>query len=1667
MEPVVVRSGRRGRKRKQDVQNGLDDRQAKKQVVETRSKAYVGRYAKKEFKGSGVFLGKIVSYDTGLYRVEYEDGDCEDLDSAELRQFLIEDADLDDGLILRRKNLDELIANRNWKAKVVVEKNIQAPVDAVDKIEAPTLSELSNECANEGDAVQVDDDADSSSDSCEHAQYQDFSPEADTLVVPPPHLPPSSGNIGVQEEFVSHLFSVYGFLRSFSIRLFLSPFELDDFVGSLNCPASNTLLDAIHVALMRVMKRHLEMLSSNGSELASKCLRFNDWSLLDTLTWPVYLVQYLMIMGYTNGPDWKGFYVDALEKDYYTLSAGRKLLILQMLCDDVLESDELRAEIDMRQEAEVGTDSDAVATVAAENGPRRVHPRYSKTSACKNEEAMGIIADHGAKCSCSSTSLDVKGREVNADDIVDDGNGDECRLCGIGGTLLCCDGCPSAYHHRCIGVSKMSIPGGAWYCPECTINKVKPPITRGTYLRGAEVFGIDSYGQVFLGTCDHLLVLKFSIRSEPHLKYYSQRDIPKVLQALYSSMQHLALYSEICKRILQYWDIQKDLLRILETVEMQKQSANLDTTVSCLENSSKEPGSNKNLLGIMTQTENPSEQRSSDTLTKQVSCFKNTELLEQVKVDWTVSSSSVIQQADSADLTQQSLSVKSSLTEFAMSTSGNSSVSYGGHSRGMCGGNTCSQSRESNVVVTGGGYRNSSDEYLYMGSNFKPQAYINAYTHGDFAASAATGLAVLSSEENQVSESHASDNRRKVSANYSLQIKAFSSVAARFFWPNFEKKLVEVPRERCGWCLSCEASVSSKRGCLLNAAASNATKGAMKILACLRPVKTREGNLSAIASYIMLMEESLHGLTGGPFWNPTYRKLWRERVEQATTCGAIKPLLLDLEENIHAVALSGDWVKLVDDWSVGSPASQNGTFAAASTQKRGPSGRRGRKPAAISEVASDDFLDNLGDFNWWRGGILSKLILHRGILPRSVVKKAAHQGGCRKIPGIYYAEGSEIPKRSRQCFWRGAVEMSKNVSQLALQVRYLDLHIRWSDLVRPEQNLQEGKGPETEASAFRNASVCDKKIAADNIIYGVAFGNQKHLPSRVMKNMIEIEQTQDGKEKYWFSELRIPLYLIKEYEENVDKVHLPLADKPVNALSKLQRQQLKASRKDIFSYLSCKRDNLVKCYCASCELDVLLGKAVKCSLCEGFIHEHCTIKSMSHRNGIVGSLITCKKCSLPKTLPQRETINGSPTSPLLLQGVAFQNALTINKGTKLKSFNQPQKFVKHVESSSEMKSATHSSALVPKDRRKLCSWGLIWKKKNTDDNGIDFRLNNILLKGNSGGSWARPVCVLCQRPYNSDLMYIHCNTCEKWYHAEALELEESKIFNLVGFKCCKCRRIRSPVCPYLDPESKKTLEAKKPRARILKAGNSEVEPDNGTIYEQPKDLESSPPMLPANEEVAEDDPLLFSLSMVEEFAEQNSETDFEWNTVAATPCTAPQKLPVRRHMKNEMNVDEISTSNLPQVELSTPIERNNLLNPAEESLSPHMDWDVSKNESDDGVLDYDGLNYEDMEFEPQTYFSFTELLASDDGRQVDEVNTFREGFQDQFGAGINNQQEPSISVEYGSDIVPCRICSRTEPSADLSCQICGICIHSHCSPWVEPSSSMEGNWRCGTCREWQ
>ncbi|GAB4859715.1 hypothetical protein Ancab_011195 [Ancistrocladus abbreviatus] len=1730
MESVAKRPvGRPRKRRRNDVKNVAGNQQSrpgsqpKKRVVDIRGTPIVGRYVLKEFKGSGVFLGKVVDYDAGLYRVDYEDGDCEDLDSGELRESLIGEEYFDDDLKERRKKLDDVVSNKRVKLMQGSDKGDSVAVkndsckEGKDSGETSMKSELPN---GEVNASEVDDDADSSTDSCEYAQEWDTRSESEVPVIPPPEFPPSSGTISVPEECVLHLLSVYGFLRSFAIRLFLSPFTLDDLVGCLNCTVPNSLLDAIHVALLRTLRRHLESLSSDGSELAIKCLRYIDWALLDTLTWPVYLVHYLMVFGYSNGDEWKGFYVDALEQDYCTLSVAQKLMVLQILCDDALESAEIRAEIDMREEAEVGIDADGLTSVPPEIGPRRGHPRYSKALPGMFSQPLVAGAESNGLIPSNSGGSYHNG---DAAVIVEDANGDECRLCGMDGTLLCCDGCPSAYHSRCIGVGKMYIPEGPWFCPECAVSKIGPTVTVGTSLKGAELFGVDSYGEVFMGTCDHLLVLNVSA-GMPSTRYYNCNDIPKVLKTLHSSVHHSVSYSGICQAILKYWEMPQEVLPLPATVQTTRDSGNsgevavLPIVIHPFSESGSENTSEKvvvekyphagecmadNVAGSTTEncSGKPGFHETSFDATNQIhptsgprSCTNmNIKLSEQSKTDSTMASSSVTLEAGVSSLTQQGFGDGSRVSEFASCTSGYNDISVGRQRLGgRVSANALGCGKEGINAVGGGSDQKLRDNCLYMGSSFKPRAYTNHYVHGDFAASAAANLAVLSSEDNRVADVNALNNPRKVmSANILQQVKAFTLAAVRFFWPNPDKKLVEVPRERCGWCLSCKAAATSKKACLINAAALNATRGAMKIISELHLAKNIDGGLYGIAMYTQYMEESLHGLIVGPFLDASYRQQWRKQVQQISTCSEIKVLLLRLEENLRTIALSGEWSKQVDNLMDESSAAQN-TCLAGSTQKRGASGRRNRKQLSTSEVFVEEVCEKLSGFCWWRRGKVSKLVFNKGTLPRAMLRRAARQGGSRKICGICYAEGSDIPKRSRQLIWRAAVEMSKNASQLAVQIRYLDHHVRWGDLGRPEQNLHDGKGPETEASAFRNAFICGKKLVDDKIMYAVTFGQQKHLPSRVMKSIIEKEESDDGKDKYWFLEARVPLYLIKEYEENVEKVGFSPASNLRDTFSKLQSRQLKASRKDIFLYLARKKEDLAACFCASCHRDVLLRNAVKCSECEGYCHKDCTLSSAIPMKEDVEFIITCRLCYHGKVLPQSNSSVESPTSPLALQGQEYQKAPAVSNSAKQKGNHQQTSSVGTIESCSEMKTAAPDSSLVTKNRKRLCHWGLIWKKKNADDTGADFRLKHIMWRGNPDMKVESPLCHLCQKPYNRNLMYIRCETCQDWYHADAVELDESKILELVGFKCCRCRRIKSPVCPYADPDRKKS-EGKKARVKSSKRGKAEADSVSHTLSELTESSIPTTPISPIEEDVfiQVDDPILFSVSKVELIPEQKPDGDFEWD---ARSGLGPQKLPVRRHMKNEKDADVFTGFNPSQVELSAPLESADLTDPVE-SFPSHAEWDVSASGPEDGVpVDYENFyyksedfepqtenfNYEDVDYEPpQTYFSFTELL--DDGGEPEGADasgniscrwedlTFtnsQSGFPEQceLSTRSNGHMEPVSSVEPAV-YVPCRMCCQTAPAPDLSCQNCGLKIHSHCSPWEDLSE--EESWKCGNCRGWR
>lgn len=160
----------------------------------------------------------------------------------------------------------------------------------------------------------------------------------------------------------------------------------------------------------------------------------------------------------------------------------------------------------------------------------------------------------------------------------------------------------------------------------------------------------------------------------------------------------------------------------------------------------------------------------------------------------------------------------------------------------------------------------------------------------------------------------------------------------------------------------------------------------------------------------------------------------------------------------------------------------------------------------------------------------------------------------------------------------------------------------------------------------------------------------------------------------------------------------------------------------------------------------------------GFCHKQCATSSTVNMSEEIEFLIICKRCCETQAATRVESSNGSPTSPLLLQGRDFPNPVTATKHGKLVGCKGSSASFGTLEHSSEVKS-TNRSAVAKKNRN--LNWGLIWRKKNCEDTGIDFRLKNILLRGNTDRDLIKPLCHLCNQPYNADLMYIRCETCQR------------------------------------------------------------------------------------------------------------------------------------------------------------------------------------------------------------------------------------------------------------------------------------------------------------------
>ena len=421
----------------------------------------------------------------------------------------------------------------------------------------------------------------------------------------------------------------------------------------------------------------------------------------------------------------------------------------------------------------------------------------------------------------------------------------------------------------------------------------------------------------------------------------------------------------------------------------------------------------------------------------------------------------------------------------------------------------------------------------------------------------------------------------------------------------------------------------------------------------------------------------------------------------------------------------------------------------------------------------------------------------------------------------------------------------------------------------------------------------------------------------------------------------------------------------------------------------------------------------------------------------------------------------------------------------------------------------------PKKVQAITYFGLVWKKNKTDkDDGSDFRANDIILKSKDGiGSSIKPTCCLCNKTYSPDFLYVRCERCRSksilhccslkhcpfvlsfcfltywyslltdWFHGNALQLEDERIGELVAYRCCRCRRRAIPQCPHSDDYTK-------------------PEPD---FSEQTVATSSQSTMLSSEETfaLADQDPLLASYGIVEPVGEETVDADLSANMLSFA-SGSNQKLSIRRaQTKNCEYLDQERSMNAYYIQDQPPGNGNITFSHMNEFLFSEADsvdasellgWDFSQGTAyaalPDSTANHQANNnscgsFAMDQYEPQTYFSYTELLEADD-MQLENAFGMSTGLQDdgnctgnfnQQGAGFD---EMSFMIEDGAsnmnfptdhpspDLVACHKCQNTEPPPDLKCAVCDLHIHRQCSPWDENVLPAEtGNWSCGACREWR
>ncbi|KAF2924317.1 DDT domain-containing protein PTM [Oryza sativa Japonica Group] len=1441
----------------------------------------VGRAVRKEFPGFGVFDGVVESYDAeaGYFRVMYEDGDSEEVELGEVVGLLVGGSpvgvEMAHPLPLtpgrrpkKRRRGDEeggvgvgaVVAMEVDSVVLAVPAGGAEPASPVVVVEGSSRDEVDGDVVSEmaekrrrvvspgpessgkplrrsarqakaaarvaemeaAAAVAAAAEAEAAAAAMAEAEaeaavtppqsgskrkrasgagrYRSVAKDLEKAAVerlpPKPELPPSSQSLDLEGLPALDVFQVYSCLRSFSRQLFLSPFLLETFVAALRCIYVNPLIDWVHFSLLRAMKSHLEDLANEGDPPAMHCIRNLNWELLDLATWPIYLAEYLLTRGSELRYGMKLTDLKLLNTEYYTQPAMVKLELLRALCDDVLEIEAIRSEVVSRMSELDGNDELCKSTRTR---------RKRRASAVKN-----LLNSSRAPEDSSDT---------------EDGNSDECYLCGMDGNLLCCDGCPAAFHSKCVGVVEDLLPEGNWFCPECLIQKndgFKNMVKPG---RGAEVLGMDPHDRLYFGTCGYILVVEStaedSLDSTCH--YYGIFDHHSLFNVLRTCHPS---YSSITNMISLFWGTAIDSFDSNGRCENNKEFSIFDAKIDC-----------SHLLPSKQHTEHEQLKSDKNGSCEQLACGK-AHASDPDRLDH--------------DTSHHKFSLRSAvISENGNATSAKTQQDVCSYANGLPAENKIDQSPHKKI----------SDCYIHS----NPAMYVNYYSFGQIAASAAEELKDKLSENKE---------GKKVGQDAaSFQLKTICKKYANIFALTDQKLSVELRKEKCGWCNSCQ--ISGGVDCIFRVTDGKCMEG-------LQSEKNMNSHIILAIHIILSIEERLNGLLIGPWKNPQFSSYWRKAVLKASDVSSLKQPLLMLESSVRRVAFSVEWQKPADSVEVVGSAAHVLVRTSNKSSRHGSTRKPGRKPFIVElKVDSRD----VGVY-WRRGGRLSRQVFHWKRLPKSLTYKAVRQAGRIKIPTILYSDGSQFARRSKYIAWQAAVEMAENVAQFILQIKELEFNIRWTEILSTLPASLATKETQKIARLFKKVIVRRKRVDGTNVEYLLDFGKRENIPPVIAKHGKKLDEPSNERNRYWLSEGHLPLSLLKAYEAKA--LTRLLKKKDIDHLPK-KMIDLKPPKpkKSGFDDLLEKAKKQVLGLCGHCDKEVKISDAVNCQYCEALFHK----KHFKVPRGATDAYYVCNKCLSEKVLnvksPQKKVVSKKnslkkKTKKQSLKIVTRSKQIVAkskkkmgkNKGkrgrprkyplneskNKLPELrvkepanvpkNEPAKRISKRLYSKYMKGNSNISERSAKRRRTASHYsywldGLRWTQNPNDDRAISFRTERVVFPCEDADlSEVFPVCRLCQKCYSGESIYIACEDCGDWFHGDIYSITLENVNNLIGFKCHRCRLKDVPVCPYVqtdnilmaqsdkDDVTSRSIEDKEDRSPTDLVAHDSLEGSHGHIIEK-------------------------------------------------------------------------------------------------------------------------------------------------------------------------------------------------------------------------------------------